>query len=155
MVEALTPIWKQFCETHDSLRQVLSEVPDERLQWRPGPKANSVATIVQDIARANGVYAHVLEHGEFVQLWEMEESPSRDRLLERLAESERQVCETFERMTPDGLRRTRAERWWALGLPAEGPLDALWFAMEMVRHCAYHVGQISSYLLIWEGEADK
>jgi uncharacterized damage-inducible protein DinB len=151
MLVALGPVRKQFCETCDAVRQVLAEFPDERLLRTPGPGSNSVAAIVQDIARTNWVYARVMEHGEWGQSWELEENPSRDRLMERLAESEQQVCETFERMTPDGLRQTRAERWWALGLPAEGPLDSLWFAMEMVRHAAYHLGQLNVYLLMLEG----
>ena len=153
MIEPLPLVWKQFEEAHAALRQALAEVPDERLLWRPpGAKGDAVATIVQDVARANAYYAHLIEHGGPVPPWEMEESPGRDRLLERLAESEQQVREAFERMTPNSLRQPRAEKGWALGLPADGPLDALWFAMEIVRHACYHVGQLHIYRNLWEAE---
>jgi uncharacterized damage-inducible protein DinB len=153
MVPELEPIWKQFAETYDALRQALAEVPDERLVWRPGPKANTVAWMVQHIARGNIVYAMMAldERGE---RWELEERPSRQRLLERLDESEGRVRNAFERITPAALRQTRADGWGPLGPEVRGPLDALWFAMQMVRHSAYHLGQINVYLLLWEGEGE-
>jgi uncharacterized damage-inducible protein DinB len=151
MVEALAPVWKQFGETCDALRQALAEVPDARLLWQPAPEAASMATMVQDIARTSEYYAYLIEHGERGPASELEEAPSRERLLERLAESERRVRAAFELITPDRLRQPHADRWWAFGKPAEGPLDALWFAMEIVRHAAYHLGQINLYLLLLEG----
>jgi uncharacterized damage-inducible protein DinB len=152
VISELEPVWKQLGETYDALREALAEVPDERLAWRPGPAANTVALIVQHIARANIRYANMMERSDRGVPWELEESPGRQRLVERLDESERQVRETFERMTPEALRQTRADRWGPLGPEVRGPLDALWFAMQMVRHSAYHLGQINVYLLVWEGE---
>jgi hypothetical protein len=32
-----------------------------------------------------------------------------------------------------------------------GPLDALWFCNQIVRHTAYHLGQINYILLLLEG----
>jgi uncharacterized damage-inducible protein DinB len=151
MITELEPIWKQFAETYEAVRQALAEVPDERLVWRPGPKANTVAWMVQHIARGNIGYS-MMALGERGQRWEPEERPSRPRLLERLDESEGCVRNAFERIAPAALRQTRAERWRPLGPEVEGPLDALWFALQMVRHSAYHLGQINVYLLLWEGE---
>jgi uncharacterized damage-inducible protein DinB len=152
VVETLLPIRMQFGETCDALRQALAALPDERLLWQPAPEASSVATMLQDIARTSEVYAYLIEHGEWGPSTELEERPSRERLLERLTESERGVYEAFERMTPERLRQKRADRWWAFGKPAEGPLDALWFAMEIVRHASYHLGQINLYRSLLEGE---
>jgi uncharacterized damage-inducible protein DinB len=154
MIAELEPVWKQFAETYDALRQALAEVPDDRLSWRPGPKANTVAWMVQHIARGNIVYA-MMALGERGQRWELEERPSRQRLLERLDESEGRVRDAFERMTPEALWQTRADRWGPLGPEVEGPLDSLWFAMQMVRHSAYHLGQINVYLLLLEGESSR
>jgi len=154
MIPELEPIWKQFAETYSALRQALAEVPDDRLAWRPGPKASTVAWMVQHIARGNIVYS-MMALGERGQRWELEERPSRQRLLERLDESEGRVRDAFERMTPEALRQTRADRWGPLGPEVEGPLDALWFALQTVRHSAYHLGQINVYLLLWEGESSR
>jgi uncharacterized damage-inducible protein DinB len=153
MIAELEPIGKQFTETYDALRQALAEVPDDRLHWQPGPAANSVATIVQHIAGANVRYAGMMLRGEPGERRKPEERPSREWLLERLEQSERQVRETFERMSPEALLLPRAERWGPLGPEVQGPLDALWFALQIVRHSAYHLGQINVYLLLLEGEA--
>jgi uncharacterized damage-inducible protein DinB len=147
----LEPIWRQFAETYEALRLALAEVPDARLTWQPGPHANSVAEIIQHIVRANIRYAHVMEAGETTRRPEAEAAPDRARLLARLEESEQAVRQTFERMTPEALRRVCADGWNPLGPAVEGPLDAGWFALQIVRHSAYHLGQINVYLLLLEG----
>jgi uncharacterized damage-inducible protein DinB len=154
VISELESVWKQFDETYAALREALAQVPDDRLTWRPGPKASPVAGILQHLARANVHYACVMDGGHY-ERWEPEESPSRQRLLERLEQSEQRVRECFERMTSELLRQTRAERWRPLGPEVQGPLDALWFALQMVRHSAYHLGQLNVYLLWWEGENSR
>jgi uncharacterized damage-inducible protein DinB len=153
MIPELGPIWKQLDETYEAIRQVLAEVSDERLSWRPGTRANSVAGIIQHLARANVRYASMIDTGRPGPGIELIESPARELLLQRLEESQKRVQETFEQLTPAGLRQVRADGWRPLGLPVEGPLDSLWFAMQMVRHSAYHLGQMNVYVLMWEDEA--
>lgn len=150
----LGPVWRQLSETYEALRQALAEVTDDRLHWRPGSCVNTVAGIVQHIARANIRYADMMESADLELRWEMEDQPGRARLLERLDQSEERVRATFERMTPETLRQVRADRWQPLGPMVAGPLDAFWFALQMVRHSAYHLGQINVYLLLWEGERE-
>jgi uncharacterized damage-inducible protein DinB len=152
MIGELEPVWKQFQETYHALRLALAEVPDDRLHWRPGPAANTVAGIVQHTARANIAYAGMMVQGEPGERRKVEESPGRDWLLERLDESERHVRETFERIALEALRQPRADRWNPLGPEVAGPLDAFWFAQQIVRHSAYHLGQVNVYLLLLEGE---
>ena len=155
MIPELEPIWRQLTETDEALREALAQVPDDRLIWRPAPGANSVAVIVQHIARANLGYANIMEVGERGERWELEEGPGRARLLERLGQSMERVRETFERMTPEALERTCATDWNPLGPEVAGPLDAFWFALQMVRHSAYHLGQINVYLQMWESESAR
>jgi hypothetical protein len=40
-----------------------------------------------------------------------------------------------------------------LGPEVQGPLDAMWFAQQIVRHSAYHLGQINYILRLLEGES--
>ncbi len=152
MTDELEPVWRQLGETYDAVRLALSEVPDDRLHWRPGSQANTVAGIVQHIARANILYADMMVEGIPGERWDLEESPSRERLLERLAESEGRMKQIFECMTVESLRRKCADDWNPLGPEVRGPLDARWFAMQMVRHSAYHLGQINVYHLLLPGE---
>jgi uncharacterized damage-inducible protein DinB len=153
MIPELEPIWKQLDETYAAIRHVLAEVADERLTWRPGTSANSVAAIVQHIARANIRYASMIDTGQPGPGIELTDNPPRGLLEQQLEASQSRAKETFERITPAELRRIRADNWGPLGMPVEGPLDSLWFALQMVRHSAYHLGQMNVYLLMWEGEA--
>jgi uncharacterized damage-inducible protein DinB len=127
MISELEPVWKQFSETYDALRQALAEVPDDRLHWKPGPQATTVAEITQHIARSNIGYSGMMVGGPD-QRPATEEAPSRERLLELLAASEQRVREVFEAFPAEALRQKRADGWWPLGVTVEGPLDSFWFA---------------------------
>jgi uncharacterized damage-inducible protein DinB len=154
MIDELMPIWRQLGETYDALRGALMEVPEDRLTWKPGPKANTIAAILHHTTLTNCRLAEEMEHRGRGERWDVGESPSREQLMEWLDKSLRRVGETFERMTHEGLRRTCADRWRPLGPELEGPFDARWFAYNMVRHTAYHLGQINVYVLLLEGASD-
>lgn len=143
MLIELEPVWKQFQETYTVLRAAIAVVPDDRLAWQPSPEATSVALIAQHIARANENYANSMEGIRHRADWTLEEDAPRERILQRLDASEARVRACFEGMTAEPLRCVRADRWGPLSGPkATGPLDSLWFAHQMVRHSAYHLGQI-------------
>jgi uncharacterized damage-inducible protein DinB len=148
MLAELTPIWKQFEETYAALRQALIAVPDDWLAWCPAPGATCVAAIVQHIAGANVRYCNMIEHGERGRSWDVEEHADRDLLLQRLALSEERVRSCLAGLDEAGLRRVIADRWHPLGPEVKGPLDALWFAHQIVRHSAYHLGQVNYILLL-------
>jgi uncharacterized damage-inducible protein DinB len=154
MTPELEPIWQQFAETCSALRQTLAEVPDDRINWQPGPAANSVARIIQHIARGNILYSQMMRGDENGPRRAVEAEPDRARLLDILDESEQIVRQTFDAMTPETLRQMRADDWNPLGPDVAGPLDALWFALQTVRHAAYHLGQMNVYLLLLEGTPD-
>jgi uncharacterized damage-inducible protein DinB len=143
MVTELEPIWKQFEETYAALRAALALVPDDRLSWQPAPDATPAGRIAQHIARANETYANFMEGVARRAGWELEENASRERIHQRLDAPEARVRACFEGMTAEQLGSVRADDWRPLGEPVTGPLDALWFAHQMVRHSAYHLGQIN------------
>jgi uncharacterized damage-inducible protein DinB len=149
MLPELQPIWKQFQETYDALRLSLGSMPDEWMGWLPSPTATSVAEITQHIVRANRNYCSMIETGGRAQQpSEVVEDADRAFLMARLAESEEQVRECFGRITPELLRKERAATWHPLGPPVKGPLDSLWFAHQIVRHSAYHLGQVNYILML-------
>lgn len=145
MIDELKPVWKQSEETYAAVRDLLDRTPDERIYWAPTPDAWSISDIVQHIARANVVYAMVMEGKEPLRRPRVER-PNRSELTDCLDTSESFVREVFERITPDELFKSRADDWNPLGPDVLGPLDGLWFAMQIVRHTAYHAGQISYVL---------
>jgi uncharacterized damage-inducible protein DinB len=150
MIDALKPVWKQSEETYQALRHSLAAVPDADLTWSPGGEAMSVARLIQHIASANINYMRHMEGSDRGRTWEYQEAPPRAWLAERLDESEQRVREVFDAMTPESLARFCAYDWAPLSDSnlVEGPLDALWFALQAVRHTAYHLGQLNVYLLV-------
>jgi len=150
MIDALKPVWKQFEETYRALRYSLAEVPDADLTWSPGGEAMSVARLIQHTASANINYVRHMEGSDRGRAWEYQEAPPRGWLVARLDESEQRVRDVFYAMTPESLARACADDWSPLSdsNPVEGPLDALWFALQAVRHTAYHLGQLNVYLLV-------
>jgi uncharacterized damage-inducible protein DinB len=148
MIAELKPVWKQFEETYSALRQALTAVPDDWLLWRPALGATCVATIAQHVAGANVRYCNMIEHGERGRSWDVDDHADRELLLQRLALSEERVRSCLEGIDEAELRRVVAERWHPLGQEVKGPLDVLWFAQQIVRHSAYHLGQINYILLL-------
>lgn len=145
MIDQLKPIWQQSQETYACIRMLIDKAPAERLHWVPGPEMWSISYIVQHIARANRVYSTVMEGKEPVRPPFLD-APGKAELGEILDRSEEFVADAFERIGSEDLTARRADDWSPLGVDVEGPLNGLWFALQIVRHNAYHAGQIS-YIL--------
>src|SRR5438094_692003 len=99
MTNELESVWKQFAETYDALREALAEVPDDRLDWVPCPAATSALAIVAHVARANRRYGSMIV-GAGLPSGPPEKISGRSRMLELLAESEGDVREVFEQISP-------------------------------------------------------
>lgn len=147
MIGELQPIWKQFEETYAPLREWLAAIPDDRLKESPAEGLASASKIVRHICRGNLVYSHMIEcPTEPRALGDIPDEPDRQELLELIDRSERRVREVFEAVTEEDAHESRCDDWNPLGPPVAGPLDAVWFALQIVRHSAYHLGQVS-YLM--------
>jgi hypothetical protein len=152
MLSELQWVYRQLEETYDSLRWVMAEIPDERLWWRPAPTAPAAGWIVQHIAGAITVYGNVMLAGRRGPRQEIEEGLERGALMDRVDLSLKEARAVFERVLPETLHAACSDGWAPMGPRVEGPLDALWFAQQMVRHTAYHVGQLNYISRILEGE---
>ena len=142
MISDLQVVWQQSAETYAVFRELLEGTTTEKLYVRPTEDIWSISDIAQHIARANIVYAMVMEgHEPFRR--EPTDRPSLVELLEYINYSETFVQEVFERSTTESLQLVRADDWNPLGPDVSGPLNSFWFALQIVRHTAYHVGQIS------------
>lgn len=135
MLDVLQPIVKQLDETYEALHCSLRLLNDDQLGWTPGPAAQTVAQVVQHIARANVRYAAYI--GPEDRPWDRELKPvlPRDELLSRVDKSQRIAVETLEALTAENLYEPRADSW-SPNCPEQeiaGPLDALWFALRSSR----------------------
>ncbi len=150
MIAELEQVWRRWQETDDALRDCLTGIPSDRYGWQPLPGGTTVGWIVQHIVRADCGYAlRVL--GEDPGTRPSPEVPDGVAATGALDLSAEYVRRAFEHSTPDTLRRPLVGEWYPLGPRVEGPLDALWFLEQMIRHKAYHLGQLWYLRMLIEG----
>jgi uncharacterized damage-inducible protein DinB len=152
MLEVLKPVVQQLEETYEAVQISLRSAGPERLGWKPNPHLPTFAEVAEHIASANLTYAAVIGPADVRRKWDLDPAPSMDWLLTKLNESLSVSKEVLEGVTAENLTESRENDW----CPncdeqlIQGPLDALWFAMQMVRHTAYHLGQLNLYLRLIE-----
>ena len=154
MIPELAHLWKRWDETHAALIDCLLQFPDDRFNWRPAPHATTAGQIVGHIAGAEGRYAQCilgepLERPEGTARFEIPDRAAAMAIAQLGAD---QALRAAESVTAEALRRTLADDWSPLGPRVEGPLDALWFFEQMVRHKAYHLGQLWYLSMMLETE---
>src|SRR5690349_12804921 len=140
MIPALRPIFRHLEETYEAVRISIESAGERGLGWTPSPDAPTFARITEHIASANHTYATVIGPADVRRTWEYDSSPTREWLLARLDESLATARQTIAGVTEENLYDSRADDWCPNCDEQEiqGPLDALWFAQQMVRHTAYH-----------------
>jgi uncharacterized damage-inducible protein DinB len=148
LLDQLKPVARQLDETYEALHISLNQLSDDQLGWSPGGDTKTVAELAQHIASANMTYASVIRAGENQRDWQYEPAPARATLLARIDQSQRIAHEALSVITDDNIHISRCDDWCPNCdeqlIP--GPLDALWFGLQMARHTAYHLGQINLYL---------
>jgi uncharacterized damage-inducible protein DinB len=149
MTRELNTVWKQFEETYSAIRESLAAVPEDRLHWEPSSRSSTAAQLIQHIGRANLLYCNVIE-GLDTDLGPREVNPGRQFLLDLLELSETRTRSTLEALTEESAHVPLQDDWNPLGPNVQGPLDAVWFAQQIVRHSAYHLGQLN-YLMCLGG----
>jgi hypothetical protein len=148
MIPTLGPILRQLEETCEAVRISIESAGESGLGWKPAPHVNTFAEIAEHIASGNLAYATVIGPANVRRAWEIDPTPTKEWLLARLDESLATARQTIEGVTEENLHVSRAADW----CPncdeqlIQGPLDALWFTQQMVRHTAYHLGQLNLYL---------
>lgn len=157
MHQALEPALRQLEETCEAVHISLRSAGAARLAWKPAPHLPTFAMIVEHIASGNLAYATAIGPVNVRRCWELDPSPSMEWLVERLDESLATARRTLEGVTDDNLHLSRADDWCpnCEEQVIQGPLDALWFAMQMARHTAYHLGQLNMYLQLMESTASQ
>lgn len=155
MLDVFVPVFRQLEETVDAVRIAIELAGPNRLGWRPSPDTPTFAEIVEHIANGNLAYATVIGPANVRRKWEYEPSPAKEWLLARLDESLTASRVAIEGVTADNIHDSRADDWNpnCEEQTIEGPLDALWFAMQMARHTAYHLGQLNFCLRLMGDKA--
>ena len=149
MIPELRETWRRWDETHAALLDCLEQFPAQAFEWRPAPNATTASEIVIHIARAELGYSlrvagRVVERPEY-------RVRNRAEALEVVNAAADQASRIVDCLRIQDLGRVVAEEWYPLGPRVEGPLTVEWFIEQMVRHKAYHLGQLWYLSMMLEG----
>jgi hypothetical protein len=142
MIDELKPVWKQFEETYWALRESLAAVPHESLNWSVKPDTWTPSLLVQHIGRGNVLYSQMIAREELVRD-RYRSDLDQGALTAILDRTEERVRGVFEAVSETDAHVQLDDSWNPLGPRVEGSLDAIWFAHQIVRHSAYHLGQLN------------
>jgi uncharacterized glyoxalase superfamily protein PhnB len=141
LIPELEPVWKRWEETHTALLEAIDALPADRWQWRPTPGATTAGEIIAHIARAEARYAAVIAAETLPEpRWQVHDREAARHAVGSAADAART---RVEQLAVADLTRPCAQHWHPLGPRVEGPLDVRWFIEQMVRHKAYHLGQLN------------
>ena len=130
----------------ETTRRLFNVIPDDKLSWRPHPKARSLGELAMHVAMIAGSVAEIaeLDTKEAGSFPVDPEATGREQLLE-LFETSLQKGKDIVASTDD----TRAMAEWKLTKDGETllamPRAAFWRSI-LLNHYYHHRGQLSAYL---------
>ena len=130
----------------ETTRRLFNVIPDDKLGWRPHPKARSLGELAMHVAMIAGSVAELaeLDTKEAGSFPEDPEATSREQLLE-IFEKSLQKGKDIVASTDD----TRAMAEWKLTKDGQTllamPRAAFWRSI-LLNHYYHHRGQLSAYL---------
>jgi hypothetical protein len=147
-----------FDGDEECLMANLRSVPDEAWHWTPRGAERSIAAMVGHLAACKWMYDdHAFGAGRLKwddpagslgsSIDEMQAGPeavSRQQVLDWLEDGHRRLREHVSELTDGDLLKPRH--------PPEGPLrETRWIIANMVRHDAYHAGEINHVRALMQG----
>lgn len=153
MIPELSTPAQQLRETFRLFQKAVGEVPETLLNQNFGGKTRSVAAIVGHVIAAQTRYETLVQNGIDGGEIPTVEFPivSHATLVDALEQSLAGGLRCLENVAASEVGKPLAQ-WWGVwvGGKEETALDVTWFAAQMVRHAAYHCGQIYVYALMLE-----
>ena len=130
----------------ETTKRLFNVIPDDKLSWRPHPKARSLGELAMHVARIPGSVAEIarLDTKEAGTFPVDPEATSRAQILEVFEESLQKGKEIVA-STDD----TQAMAEWSLtkdGTPLMTMPRAGFWRMVLLNHNYHHRGQLSAYL---------
>jgi len=155
MLQDLSPTARQLTETFSVFRETIAGFPPGALDRQFGGRSQSVTDIVSHVVAAQHRYDSLIRKtSDSPPSVPTLPSPATNLALcgaLDLAVEEALAC--LEAVTPDTLHDPLAYTWGDWVADSSGnPLDARWFAGQMLRHAAYHLGQVNVYALMLASE---
>lgn len=140
------PILMELDQEAEITKRLLDVIPEDKLSWRPHPKARSLGELAMHIATLQGGVAELgeLDSKEAGNFPPDAEATSLSQILEAFAESLKKAKEIVEATTD-----ARAMKDWQLTKDGETvlamPRFSFWRSI-LLNHNYHHRGQLSAYL---------
>jgi len=148
MIPFFVDLLVRFHELHQELEKALEPLPQEALDWSPGPDMNSVSVLIFHLTGAERFWV-----GDVV----MSDSSNRNRdaefqvtgldknaLIQRLRETEAYLTSAFNTLQLSDLETTRMH-------PNRGyEVSVTWALMHALEHAAVHLGHIQMTAQLWQ-----
>jgi uncharacterized damage-inducible protein DinB len=138
MLAEAQALWEQFAQVNNEIFKWSDELTDDQLNWKPsGRDTNSIGILMSHIMgieifsvaeRVGGQSVNRERSAEFAN------RATRDALMQRRAEVEKLVRETFDKLTTADLTR-------AIRTP-NGEVSVGKFLLNSLSHVSDHMGQV-------------
>lgn len=139
---------ERFHELHTTILKYLDALPDEALDWKPGPETNSVSVVIVHLTGAERFLI-----GDVI----MQDPSNRNRdaeflvkgmskvdLVRRINDIEAYLIAAFERLRLADLEATRLH-------PRHGTqVSVSWALLHALEHTGTHVGHIELTAQLWQ-----
>lgn len=130
-----------------STRRVLERVPENKLDWRPHPKAMSLGQLALHVATTPGGVSNFLKLTDPIPVpdFKQEAGTSRDEILaaheKSIADALRNLEQAGDETVINGMLRVQREGKDVFALPFPALLRVI-----MLNHWYHHRGQLTTYL---------
>jgi hypothetical protein len=137
----------RFHDLHTDLINSIKDLPNEAMDWVPGPDMNSISVLVTHLTGSERYLIGVA----------LDEPPARDReaefkvkglpaakLVARLAETDEYVLKALERLSTQDLAHEH------LSPRSQKQVTAAWCILHSLDHSAIHAGQLQITRQLWE-----
>lgn len=146
IMRLVDPILSELDQEAEITQRLLDVVPEDKLDWRPHPKARSLGELAMHVASTQGAVAEIaqLDTKEAGTFPVEPKAISREQLLTAFAESLKKAKDIVGATDDD-----RAVATWTLTKNGETvmsvPRAAFWRSI-LLNHYYHHRGQLSAYL---------
>jgi len=123
--------------THDQLRHALELIPEDQMGFKAAALATTPTRIAIHSCSADLSYSNTIDGGSRRAPLSPEDQPSKEALLQLIADTRQSVAELCSGLDEEGLEGERTVRW------RQEPVTVRWILMHMIRHAHYHTGQLN------------
>ena len=148
MKPILADLLNRFLDLHREIEQALAGLPQEALDWKPGPDMNSLNVLVTHLTGAErywigdvamGDISHRDREAEF-----RAQGLSSEDLIERLRVMDSYCESALNALEPSDLEAVRAS-------PRDGrDYTVAWALLHALEHTAIHLGHIQMISQMWK-----